>query len=430
MRVRTTDENRLVEASQTAAEKQKAQEADRTRRLREAEERQCQAELEKQRETEQRLKEQQEHNQRLRKRAVAMAASLVLAIVAAIVAAEQGWIASKEKTIAVEEKAKANTSENEAILAAKKATASESKAIAAALEATKQKELAMSNLRIANAQRLAAYSRDAIPGKPQRSLILAVEAIRATQDSDEPPVPAARQALHEALLAIQGRPILKLEHKSKITAMAVTLDGRLAVSVDRRVEVWNLNEPTPKQVIPPLIVPRHIHNITVLAISPDGRVAGGSPRGHVLVWNLNKPKNPTEFHSQHTGRIHSLAFARDGRLAASRGNVVHVWTPHQPQEPVANLSHISPIRALTFASDGRLVTGALGGNARIWDQDLKTSKRIAGPGGPIAALAVAADGRLAIGALRWHAAGVGYEEPHRRRAARFRRRPGRTCWPH
>ena len=97
-------------------------------------------------------------------------------------------------------------------------------------------------------------------------------------------------------------------------------------------------------------------------------------------------------------RIHALAFARDGRLAASRGNVVQVWTPHRlMSSPSPSQSHIAN-SALTFGPDGRLVTGALGGNARIWDQDLKTSKRISGPGGPIAALAVVPDGHLAIGA--------------------------------
>ena len=332
-------------------------------------------------------------------------ATLAATLVVAVLAGREWREVSKQRDEANKQRDEASKQRDEASKETKiaqdqtnRANRATKDATAAAEEATKQAQLAGQRLRIANAQRLAAYSRDAIPGRPQRSLILAVEAIRATQDSDEPPVPAARQALHEALLAIQGRPILELEHKSKMTAMAITLDGRLAVSVDRRVEVWNLNDPIPKQVIAPLIIPRHIHNITVLAVSPDGRVAGGSPRGHVLVWNLNKPKNPTEFHSQHKGRIHALAFARDGRLAASRGNVVHVWTPHQPKEPVGDLSHISPIRALTFAPDGRLVTGALGGNARIWDQDLKTSKRISGPGGPIEALAVAPDGHLAIGA--------------------------------
>ncbi len=92
-----------------------------------------------------------------------------------------------------------------------------------------------------------------------------------------------------------------------------------------------------------------------------------------LSGNLSKPKNLTEFHSQHGGRIHALAFARDRCFAASRGNVVHLWTPHQPKEPVGDLSHISPIRSDLHASTGVSWTGALGDNAAFWDQDLKTS---------------------------------------------------------
>ncbi len=75
MRVWNADEIRLVEASRRAEEQEKAEEAERVRRLHEAEERKRQAEIEKQKETEQRLKEQEESNRRLRKRAYALGGS-------------------------------------------------------------------------------------------------------------------------------------------------------------------------------------------------------------------------------------------------------------------------------------------------------------------------------------------------------------------
>jgi WD40 repeat protein/predicted Ser/Thr protein kinase len=59
-------------------------------------------------------------------------------------------------------------------------------------------------LRVSEARRLAAASQACQEESPARSLLLAIEALRVTQERDEPRVPAAEQALRSALSRVGG----------------------------------------------------------------------------------------------------------------------------------------------------------------------------------------------------------------------------------
>jgi len=86
MRAWTADEIRLVETSQTADRRFRAEEAEQLRRIREAEERQKQAETLARQQAEEHLKKQEHANLRLRQRAYALLGILALAVVVAVVA--------------------------------------------------------------------------------------------------------------------------------------------------------------------------------------------------------------------------------------------------------------------------------------------------------------------------------------------------------
>ncbi len=397
MRAWTANETLLVEASRRAEEQEKAEEKERARRLHEAEERQREAEVDKQRETEQRLKDQEESNRRLRKRAYALGAVLALTVGVALLAAYQ-W-----------------------------------------REARNQTRLAEQNLRIANAERLAACSHDAFPERPQRSLILAVEAIRATRDRAEPPVPAARQSLQDALSSssIQGSPFL--EHKSPISALAFAPDGRLAtLSPDGKARVWDLSHSSAEPRVlssidsvlgrlalgpdgrlalasedytvqvwdlshstKPLSLPRQSSQIDLVAFAVNGRLATGSRDGTARVWDLNHLESKPPVLRGYEYGLTALAFAVDGRLATgSRDGKARVWDPiHPAAEPLVLSGQGGGISALAFAPDGRLVTGSGDGTARVWDPIHPAAEPLvlSGQGGGITALAFAPDGRLVTG---------------------------------
>src|SRR5262249_23504149 len=79
---------------------------------------------------------------------------------------------------------------------------------------------------IATALRLAAQADAALAeGYPQRSLLLAVEAIEVTLRDKEPRVPAAEQALRQALAKVGGRGLGR--YNAPMTAVAAfSRDGR------------------------------------------------------------------------------------------------------------------------------------------------------------------------------------------------------------
>jgi formylglycine-generating enzyme required for sulfatase activity len=86
MRAWTSDEVRLVEASREADERLKAEEAEQLRRIREAEEGQRHAETLARQQAEEHLKDQEQANSRLRRRAYALGAIVVVALVVALAA--------------------------------------------------------------------------------------------------------------------------------------------------------------------------------------------------------------------------------------------------------------------------------------------------------------------------------------------------------
>jgi WD40 repeat protein len=430
MRVWTADETRLVEASRRAEEQRTAQEQERARRLQEAEERQRQAEAERQRETEQRLKDQEAANRRLRKRAILLGLTLVVMVGVAIFAGLQYQDAQNDLSIAEVQKKKAE-----------EATAKE---VVAAKNARNQAQRAEQSLRIANAERLAACAHDAMPERPQQSLLLAVEAIRATRDRGEPIVVAAEQALHDALSSVHSRPLIisptnpvrgialagddrlitggagGMEvwdlknpkappvalrgYEGTIQAWAVAPDGRLITSsTDQSVRVWDLTRPT----TPPLVIRSQEGPIQALGPAPDGRLAAGGPEGMVQVWDLKQPGNPPRVLTHPRGRTANLvgfialALASEGRLIAlDMVGTAWLWDLVHPADRPRDLSGAPGMTtAVGFAPDGRPITAGYDGAVRLWDLKDPAEQPLTLPGhqGSVSVLGVLPDGRLVSG---------------------------------
>ena len=101
-----------------------------------------------------------------------------------------------------------------------------------------------------------------------------------------------------------------------------------------------------------------------------------------------------------TSPITALAFAPDGRLVTgSRDGKVQIWDLNDSNaRPLDLPGHENQITALAFALDGRLVTSSWDKTARVWDLKKPTSLPVRLPHeNRIYALAVAPDGRLATG---------------------------------
>jgi hypothetical protein len=244
-----------------------------------------------------------------------------------------------------------------------------------------------------------------------------------------------------------GHPVSLTVHDSKVNAVAVSEDGRWAVSgtEGHRVQLWDLAgaaagpsragwmntlSPQPivgvgfalggKQVISAstdgtvrlwdlahaevggkqwpaghgsLLKLKRDTQLAALAVAPDGKEAVTLGQDQqVFVWDL---ESGTKRHAYSLGHLTCLALGPNHRLAAGRDTHLQCWSTLSGGElAVARRRHDAKITCLALSRDGRFAaTGAADGVVRLWDLDgnrLLGQRKIQGD--TVAALAVAPDG--------------------------------------
>jgi len=113
-------------------------------------------------------------------------------------------------------------------------------AIGFGIYAQKQRVAAERNARESRARELAAYATEGLSEDPERSILLGMHAANATLRFGEPPVPAAEDTLHRAILSSHVRMTLR-GHSGAVESVAWSPDGtRLATgSQDGTAKVWD-----------------------------------------------------------------------------------------------------------------------------------------------------------------------------------------------
>ena len=214
--------------------------------------------------------------------------------------------------------------------------------------------------RLAESLRLVTESNAAFDQTPITSLLLAVEAARATRP-DQPP-PQARQVLRNRLEAVGGRQIANGGREPRAIAIAPNGERLVILVNDYNLLVWDLKNLESK----PIEIPGTIYAV---AFAPDGRIVTAEKDGFARVRDVGAPRKTLMELGPHEGELYYLAFAPDGRLAtAGAGEVVRVWDLKNPQEPLSELtSHHEGVWSIGFNRAGRLVTTDHDFDGRVWD---------------------------------------------------------------
>jgi Mg-chelatase subunit ChlD len=164
---------------------------------------------------------------------------------------------------------------------------------------------------------------------------------------------------------------------------------------DPFVGVWDAETGRQVQVFKEHRDYAHVHAV---ALSADGRLAASADRKEgVRLWEVASGKQLQQL--QRRGVL-TMAFSPDGKYLATGEslNVVVLWDTSTGQEAARFVGHNGGVPAITFSPDGQfLVSGGEDGTVRLWETGAgKELKRFEGHTAEVKSVAVSADGKRAI----------------------------------
>ncbi|CAO4142596.1 c-type cytochrome [Methylorubrum extorquens] len=180
-------------------------------------------------------------------------------------------------------------------------------------------------------------------------------------------------------------------HGGPVRALAVTGDGRLAVSggFDQAAIVWGLETGAALSVLR-----FHDGAVNAVAALPDGRFASASEDGRIALWRLGQAE-PDCVLAGHAGPVAGLAVSPDGIMLASAAwdGTARIWPLAGGPARILE-GHKGNVNAVAFLPDGRLVTAGADASVRIWTPQGETAVTATLPSA-LSALAVTTDGEIA-----------------------------------
>jgi WD40 repeat protein len=160
-------------------------------------------------------------------------------------------------------------------------------------------------------------------------------------------------------------------HQDQVWAISFSPDGHMLASgsVDRTLRLWNAD--TGRPIGQPM---KHPNRVISVEFSPDGRrIVTGGADGMLRLWDVGTGQEAGPPLKGHTGDVFDVAFSPDGRRIASAGGDgdVRLWDARTGLPiGVPMAARGSRVLSVVFSPDSRrLASGSGDGAVRLWDTD-------------------------------------------------------------
>jgi WD40 repeat protein len=253
-----------------------------------------------------------------------------------------------------------------ALLMAGTAVIFEGRARQSAIAAEHERRLALS-------RELASAAISNLPVDPERSVLLALEAINTTYNVDRTWTSEAETALHEAILASRVQLSVPLD-QGEVTSMAFSplQDAKQVATASRdgTVKLWD----TTTGQIRLLLAGPAPGAVNHVAFSADGlRLATASDDGRARVWDAKTGLEMLSL-AGHSDSVTAVAFSPDGRhlATASADGTVIVWDAQTGNNLLTLADHAGWVTSLAFMPDGtRVVMASYEGEGQVRVLDIE-----------------------------------------------------------
>lgn len=257
------------------------------------------------------------------------------------------------------------------------AEAAEQKAINAAATAEANLQLAEEQAILARSGQLSSQSESAQVQYPQRSLLLAVEAVRSAESKGVSPPLLSIQALYDALHNAGGMAVIG--SSDDVWTVAVSQDGNwmAAGGPSKQVYLWDISGIHQGKFDPatqPFAFSGHTDSImTVLFVPGKPWLASTSRDGSLRFWPLppDGTGEPLFVFEAHTDAISTMKISPDGTLLAVGGqdNKITLWDLSGDMPTLkAELPNGGDPNDLAFSGNGAfLISGSTDTRLRLWD---------------------------------------------------------------
>jgi WD40 repeat protein len=168
-------------------------------------------------------------------------------------------------------------------------------------------------------------------------------------------------------------------HPDEVISVAFSPDGRtLATGSQAAVSLWDMTDhDRPVRLGKPLTSPSFENHVASVAFTPGGKTLAISTNdasdSAVVMLDVTNPARPRDLNERltgHTSTVRSVAFAADGRAAAtgSADKTVLLWSADQPGEAVPLTGHKGSVFSVAFSPDGRtLASGSEDHTVILWN---------------------------------------------------------------